>query len=288
MLSVLNGLLTDADDKQVSLTALLDLSAAFDTLDHSVLLKRLEITFGVRGTVLHWFSSYVSERVQSVIVDGSVSDHCPLLYGVPQGSVLGPVLFTLYSQPLSDVISQHNCSFHKYADDTELSKSCLVEDLECAKLSIQECISAISCWMDSNKLMLNADKTEVLIVGTASRVEQLDCDAIKILDTAQRAQSWGSTLNQRWFNVEPQPSSTLKNGLICKLTSTLIQRWINVDSTLKINFISTFYQPDLNLFPTIFNLLGWNVVENSTLFKPYINHFCFISTYYQTFISRNN
>ena len=182
VLSVLNGLLTDADDKQVSLT-LLDLSAAFDTLDHSVLLKRLEITFGVRGTVLHWFSSYVSERVQSVIVDGSVSDHCPLLYGVPQGSVLGPVLFTLYSQPLSDVISQHTCSFHKYADDTELSKSCLVEDFECAKLSIQDCISAISCWMDSNKLMLNADKTEVLIVGTASRIEQLDCDAIKILDT---------------------------------------------------------------------------------------------------------
>ena len=77
VLSVLNGLLTDADDKQVFLTALLDLSAAFDTLDHPVLLKRLEITFGVKGTVLHWFSS---GRVQSVIVDGSVSDHCPLLY----------------------------------------------------------------------------------------------------------------------------------------------------------------------------------------------------------------
>ena len=134
--SVLNSLLTDADDKQHSLTALLALSAVFDTLDHSVLLKRLEVTFSVRGTVLHWFSSYVSERVQSVIVNGSVSDHCPLLYGVPQGSVLGPVLFTLYSQPLSD--SQHNCSFHKYADDTELSKSCLVEDFECAKLSIPD------------------------------------------------------------------------------------------------------------------------------------------------------
>ena len=93
---------------------------------------------------------------------------------------MGPVLFTLYSQPLSDVISQHKCLFHKYVDDT---KSCLVEDFKCAKLSIQECISAISCWMDSNKLMLNVDKTEVLIVGTAYCVEQLDCDAIKILDT---------------------------------------------------------------------------------------------------------
>ena len=161
---ILNGLLIDADDKQTSLTALLDLSAAFSTLDHSILLKRLEITFGVRGTVLHWFSSYASERVQSVSVNGSVSDHSPLLCGVPQGSVLVPVLFTTYSQPLPDIISQHNCSFHKYADDTELSKSCLFEDFECAKVSIQKCSSAISCWIDSNKLMLNADKTEVLIV----------------------------------------------------------------------------------------------------------------------------
>ena len=93
---------------------------------------------------------------QSVIVNGSLSDHCPLLYGVPQGSLLGPVLFTLYSQPLSDIISQHNCS---------LSKSCLVEDIECAKLSIQACISTISCWMDSNKLMRNADETEVFDCG---------------------------------------------------------------------------------------------------------------------------
>ena len=143
MLSVLDGLLTDADDKLVSLTmltALLDLSAAFDTLDHSILLKRLEITFGVRGTVLYWFSSYVSEWVQSVIVNGSVLDHCLLLYGVTQGSVLGPVLFTLYSRPLSEVISQRSCAFYKYTDDTALSKSCMVEDSECTKLSTQNCI----------------------------------------------------------------------------------------------------------------------------------------------------
>ena len=85
------------------------LSAAFDTLDHTILLQRLEMTYGVRGTVLDWFASYLSERFQLVIVDSGVSASRPLVYGVPQGSVLGPVLFILYSQPLSDVISDHDC-----------------------------------------------------------------------------------------------------------------------------------------------------------------------------------
>ena len=112
--------------------ALLDLSAAFDTLDHPILLKRLQTTFGV----LDWFVSYLSGRFQSVIVDGVVSASRPLVYGVPQGSVLGPVLFTLYSQHLSDVISVYNCDHHKYADDTELSKSAPPDQF----LSVQSCI----------------------------------------------------------------------------------------------------------------------------------------------------
>jgi len=135
-LIVFDGLLGSADERLVSLVALLDLSAAFDTLDHPILLKRLKATFGVRGTVLDWFVSYLSGRFQSVIADGVVSAPHLLVYGVPQGSVLGSVLFTVYSQPLSNVSSAHNCDYHKSADDTELSKIAPPDQF----LSVQSCI----------------------------------------------------------------------------------------------------------------------------------------------------
>ena len=136
MLSVLDGLLVSADERLVSLVVLLGPSAAFDMLDHTILLQWLEMTYGVRGTVLDWFAFYLSERFPSLIVDGVVSASRPLVYGVPQGSVLGPVLFTLYSQPLSDVISDHDCYYHKYADDTELSKGACPDQFD----SVQSCI----------------------------------------------------------------------------------------------------------------------------------------------------
>ena len=168
VLSVLDSLQMTSDERCISVLALLDLSAAFDTLDHSILLRRLEISFGLHGTVLLWFKSYVEGRFQCVSIDGVASSPCPLVYGVPQGSVLGPVLFTLYSQPLSGVISSHGCQYHKYADDTELSKSAPPDDFPSAISSVQECVSHVLAWMDSNKLKLNTDKTEVMSVSSRS------------------------------------------------------------------------------------------------------------------------
>ena len=89
-----------ADDRKVNLLVLLDLSAAFDTIDHNILIKRFECSFGVKGTALKWFASYLKNRTQSVKVSGFQSEKGFLQFGVPQGSVLGPVLFTTYTQPL--------------------------------------------------------------------------------------------------------------------------------------------------------------------------------------------
>ena len=177
MLSVLDGLLTKADEKLVSLVTLLNLSAAFDTLDNSVLLHRLETTFGIHSLALSWFKSYLTERFQSVIIDGEMSSPSLLACGVPQGSVLGPVLFTLYSQPLSEVISSHGCVFHKYADDTELSKSCLSVDVPHTVSEVEDCVDDVLAWMNRNKLKLNTDKTEIMLVGARSRLSSVDCQS---------------------------------------------------------------------------------------------------------------
>ena len=180
VLCVLDNLLTKADERLVSLVALLDLSAAFDMLDHCILTERLKTTFGIRGVVLDWFNFYIRGRFQSVAVEGSTSPQCPLLYGVPQGSVLGPVLFTLYSQPLSDTISNHMCDFHKYADDTELSKSAPSEEFSSTQSSVVACIDDVLSWMNSNKLKLNTDKTEVMPVGPPSRLGLFDVESANI------------------------------------------------------------------------------------------------------------
>ena len=111
VLKVLSDAYAAADNKDVTLLCLLDLSAAFDTVDHSLLLARLRHTYGLRGTVLDWFQSYLSDRSQVVSYNGQTSAATTVCFGVPQGSVLGPNLFILYSAEViaiaGSTVSQH-------------------------------------------------------------------------------------------------------------------------------------------------------------------------------------
>jgi len=99
---------------------MLDLSAAFDTTDHSILLKRLQTTYSIQGNALDWFSFYLKDRNQVVCIGNDKSSSVTLDFEVPQGSVLGPKMYTMYTKPLGKIIENHNMSYHMYADDTQI------------------------------------------------------------------------------------------------------------------------------------------------------------------------
>lgn len=164
LLRVTNDLLVALDRGSTAILVLLDLSAAFDTIDHEILLSRLENLIGIKGKALNWFRSYLRDRHQYVYLNNESSYRSRVKYGVPQGSILGPLLFTLYILPLGKIIRKHNINFHCYADDTQIYISAKPnEDLCFSKLT--DCIKEIKNWMTLNFLLLNPDKTEVLLLG---------------------------------------------------------------------------------------------------------------------------
>ena len=171
LLRVMNDLLLAVDEWDGAALVLLDLSAAFDTVDHSVLLSCLECRFGLKGVVLDWFRSYLSNRRQSVRISGVSSAPSPLLFGVPQGSVLGPVLFTMYLSPLDDIVSLFEVLRHYFADDTQLYKRFRIladgSAQRAAFSCLSDCAKSTNAWMIRNKLQLNAGKTDVLIASSA-------------------------------------------------------------------------------------------------------------------------
>ena len=115
--------------------------------------------------------SYLQDRTQVVTVNGIKSSPSLLTCGVPQGSVLRPILFILYTQPLSDVISHHFVSHHMFVDDTELYKSDSPSEAFTLSWTVEACISDVKVWVVQNKLQLNDDKTEILLIGSAPGID---------------------------------------------------------------------------------------------------------------------
>ena len=182
ILKVVSDILDAADSGQVSLIGLLDLSAAFDTADPDILLRRLELSSGITGAALNCIRSFLSERTQAVTFFGERSSTRKLACGVPQGSVvaLGPLLFILYTADIIHIAGSMGVRVHCYADDTQLYISGSERDAASTVSRVTDCIDAISMWMSSNRLKLNGDKTQFIWLGSRQRLARISKDNLVI------------------------------------------------------------------------------------------------------------
>ena len=172
LVKVTNDLLLTIDKGDCAILILLDLSAAFDTVNHSILVQCLQTWLGLSGTALDLIHSYLTNRTFSVVSGDATSSSAPLTSGVPQGSVLGPLLFSIYMLALGHIIHKHNLHFHCYADDTQLYVP--INSPTSGSLDgLKACLTDINSWMSQNFLQLNTDKTEILLFGPPNSTQIL-------------------------------------------------------------------------------------------------------------------
>ena len=140
----------------------------------------------MNGTVIDWLKSYLSDRCQLINIQGKLSIPLSLLYGVPQGSILGPLLFILYTSPLSQLIQTCNSlQHHLYADDTQIYTSLNPSNVDCKISDLQNTLISVQDWMFTNKLKLNPDKTEFMLIGNRSQREKVASNfPVKILNNS--------------------------------------------------------------------------------------------------------
>ena len=183
------------DNQQVTLLVLLDLGAAFDTIDHSIMSHILANDFGVTDKALCWLKSFLTDRKQRVIIDNQQSRDFDLSSGVPQGSCLGPILFIVYSSRLFHVIKKHLPDVQGYADDTQLymsfcpgSSACQDEDVR----AMEVCIADIRGWMASHQLMVNYQQHQQLTKVNIDGI-QVGATEIKAVKSMRSLGAWFDT-----------------------------------------------------------------------------------------------
>ena len=179
---------------------LLDLSAAFDTIDHNILIDKLKSEFGIKGDVIKWIVSYLTKRTYRVKIKNASSIIFNLIFGVPQGSLLGPLLFILYVKELERFAKKHGISIQIYADDTQLYVSVDMQSSQQTKEDIEACLLEIRQWMVQNYLKINTDKTKMILVKSKQNSEDLSFTVLydnSDVDSCDVAKTLGVSLDSK-------------------------------------------------------------------------------------------
>ena len=183
LVRIVNDLLIASTESKATVVMLLDLSAAFDTVDHNLLLSILEKEVGITGIALKWFRSFLNGRCQKIRISGEESHEIIILFGVPQGSVLGPVLFNIYIRSLYSKTQAQKFAIQGYADDHQVYKSFKsLDEYSMLAHEVPRCFQEISKWMTDHYLALNPGKTEVIVFGSPGVLTQLSIKGVFLND----------------------------------------------------------------------------------------------------------
>jgi len=172
VLTVHNDIIQAIDRGQLTALVLLDLSSAFDTVDHTCLLTILQNRFSVDATVASWFQSYLSDRTQTFSAGRDQSPPVMLYCSVPQGSALGPVQFIAYTEDVQELFDRHHVKYHLFADDKQVYISVQPREVAAVRRRLADCIVDLQAWCASRRLQLNTSKTELIWFGSQAALRQ--------------------------------------------------------------------------------------------------------------------
>ena len=243
-----NDILNTLDANNNAFLIFLDLSAAFDLVDHDILLKQLSDRFHIKSVVLEWFKSYLKDRSYSVKIGCSISNSILIFYGVPQGSILGPILFLLYVCAIEDIAKLYGLKIHMFADDMQLYISFVNATIYENVTNIEHCLRHIKWWMSSNFLKINESKTQFLIVSPKNSNVSLFADMLisfggSIILPSDNATNLGVEFNSS-MSFESHINSITSKGYYYLNNFYRVADKLTFD--LKVQLITTYILPLLD------------------------------------------
>lgn len=255
ILDMSTKIVTAIENKELSCCVFLDFAKAFDTVDHHILIKKLDY-YGIRGTAQDWFKSYLSNRTQRVSINGVLSKDLQIKYGVPQGSVLGPLLFLIY---INDIrFSSKVLNFHLFADDTSIFFA--DKNINNLENTINKELENVSDWLMANKLTLNLSKCTFLLIRPsqkklARKIElMLNKEPLKEVDEAK----YLGVLIDKNLNWKPHIQNV--NTKISKGIGILSRVRHFVPQSTLLNIYNAFVLPNI-----LYGLLNWGSASSTTL-----------------------
>ena len=255
LLKIYNDLIKMSGSDQCILMLFLDFSSAFDTVCHRVLLKKLEHKFKIGGNVLSWFNSYLSNRKFRVKVGNSLSSYMNMDYGVPQGSVLGPALFSLYTQEIHEITDSHGVKIHMFADDIQLYLQCDRNNLNIAKM--RDCLADIVKWSKRNYLKLNDKKSQFLVVSNKSVEKRIYNDFNYTMENVIK--NLGFFVDQN-LNFSAQINQVCRKGFNLLRNLWKISAKIN-DEQIKIRIVSSCILSHIDYCNSLYTRLPNNQIK---------------------------